>query len=316
MGASLALAGVSACTRQPEELVPYVRQPEELVPGKAAVLRDGDDDERARVSGCWSRVTRAARPRLKGIPIIRRAAAPPISLPRPRSSVSTIPDRSQTLTNLGDIRPFSAFALAIARSWLPSKSRKAVASGSSPRRSRRRRSAARSTSFSSGSRGRNGCSGSRSAGTTRARAAAWRSASTSTRSTRSRRLTSSCRSTPTSSAPVPRAFDACPRVCVAASARGRPRADATVSTPSRARRRNTGTKADHRLPLRASQIEAFARAVAARLGVAGATGGSAPEPAQSMARSARQGSAGRARPEPRDCGRRSAAQSSTRWRTR
>jgi MoCo/4Fe-4S cofactor protein with predicted Tat translocation signal len=35
MGASLALAGVSACTRQPEEkLVPYVRQPEEVVPGK------------------------------------------------------------------------------------------------------------------------------------------------------------------------------------------------------------------------------------------------------------------------------------------
>ena len=35
MGASLALAGVSACTRQPtEELVPYVRQPEELVLGK------------------------------------------------------------------------------------------------------------------------------------------------------------------------------------------------------------------------------------------------------------------------------------------
>ena len=35
MGASLTLAGVSACTRQPEEaIVPYVRQPEELVPGK------------------------------------------------------------------------------------------------------------------------------------------------------------------------------------------------------------------------------------------------------------------------------------------
>src|SRR5262245_9783218 len=35
MGASLALAGISACTRQPdEELVPYVRQPEELVPGR------------------------------------------------------------------------------------------------------------------------------------------------------------------------------------------------------------------------------------------------------------------------------------------
>jgi molybdopterin-containing oxidoreductase family iron-sulfur binding subunit len=35
MGASLALAGVSACTRQPpEKLVPYVTQPEEIVPGR------------------------------------------------------------------------------------------------------------------------------------------------------------------------------------------------------------------------------------------------------------------------------------------
>ena len=35
MGASLALAGVTACTRQPTEtIVPYVRQPEEIVPGK------------------------------------------------------------------------------------------------------------------------------------------------------------------------------------------------------------------------------------------------------------------------------------------
>lgn len=35
MGASLALAGLTACTRQPvEQIVPYVRQPEEIVPGK------------------------------------------------------------------------------------------------------------------------------------------------------------------------------------------------------------------------------------------------------------------------------------------
>src|SRR5262245_18194934 len=35
MGASLALAGVSACTRQPtQKIVPYVRQPEEVVPGR------------------------------------------------------------------------------------------------------------------------------------------------------------------------------------------------------------------------------------------------------------------------------------------
>src|SRR5215471_3920988 len=35
MGSSLALAGMSACTRQPlEPIVPYVRQPEGLIPGK------------------------------------------------------------------------------------------------------------------------------------------------------------------------------------------------------------------------------------------------------------------------------------------
>ena len=35
MGASIALAGASACTVQPKEvIVPYVRQPEEFVPGK------------------------------------------------------------------------------------------------------------------------------------------------------------------------------------------------------------------------------------------------------------------------------------------
>ncbi len=35
MGASLALAGMTACTKQPlEPIVPYVRQPEELVPGR------------------------------------------------------------------------------------------------------------------------------------------------------------------------------------------------------------------------------------------------------------------------------------------
>src|SRR3982750_3263240 len=35
MGASLALAGLSACTKQPREaIVPSLRQPEEILPGK------------------------------------------------------------------------------------------------------------------------------------------------------------------------------------------------------------------------------------------------------------------------------------------
>src|SRR5438132_10153256 len=35
MGASMALAGMTACTKQPlEPIVPYVKQPEELIPGR------------------------------------------------------------------------------------------------------------------------------------------------------------------------------------------------------------------------------------------------------------------------------------------
>ena len=47
MGASLALAGLTACTKQPPEpIVPYVRQPEDLVLGRplffaTAVTQDG-----------------------------------------------------------------------------------------------------------------------------------------------------------------------------------------------------------------------------------------------------------------------------------
>ena len=35
MGASLAMAGMTACTKQPlEPIVPYVKQPEETIPGR------------------------------------------------------------------------------------------------------------------------------------------------------------------------------------------------------------------------------------------------------------------------------------------
>ena len=101
-----------------------------------------------------------------------------------------------------------------------------------------------------GSRAPSGCSGSRSAATTRARAAGWRSASTWTRSTPSRRPTSSCRSTPISCAP---GRPACKHARAFASRRrvegDRAQANrlyAVESTPT-----NTGTRADHRLPLRA-----------------------------------------------------------------
>ena len=109
MGASLALAGITACTRQPDErIVPYVRQPEEIVPGKplfyaTAMPLSG--------SGLGLLVeTHEGRPtKIEGNP----------DHPSSRGATDVFaqaaildlydPDRSQTLSNLGEIRPFGAF---------------------------------------------------------------------------------------------------------------------------------------------------------------------------------------------------------------
>src|SRR5689334_19438108 len=112
MSASLALAGVSACTRQPnEELVPYVRQPEEIVPGKPlfyatampfagvgmGLLVESHEGRPTKIEG------NPDHPSSRGATDIFAQA-----------SILGLydPDRSQTLTNLGEIRPFSTFASA------------------------------------------------------------------------------------------------------------------------------------------------------------------------------------------------------------
>ena len=52
MSASLALAGVGACTKQPPEgIVPYVRQPEDIIPGRPLFFASAIPDQRRRASG-------------------------------------------------------------------------------------------------------------------------------------------------------------------------------------------------------------------------------------------------------------------------
>src|SRR5688572_30508523 len=109
MSASLALAGVSACTRQPtEELVPYVRQPEELVPGKPlffatampfagsaiGLLVENHEGRPTKIEG------NPDHPSSRGATDVYAQAA-----------VLGLydPDRSRTITNLGEIRPFTSF---------------------------------------------------------------------------------------------------------------------------------------------------------------------------------------------------------------
>ena len=114
MSASLALAGVSAaCTVQPDELiVPYVRQPEEEIPGRplfyATAMTLGGVATGLLVESHEGRPTK-----VEGNP------DHPGSLGATdlyaQASLLTLydPDRSQSIVQLGEIRPWSAFIAAV-----------------------------------------------------------------------------------------------------------------------------------------------------------------------------------------------------------
>jgi len=113
MGASLALAGVAACTRQPpEQIVPYVRQPEELVPGKplffATAMALGGVATGLLVESHEGRPTK-----IEGNPLHPSSLGASDVFAQAAILGLYDPDRSQTLTNLGEIRPWSAFLGAI-----------------------------------------------------------------------------------------------------------------------------------------------------------------------------------------------------------
>ena len=113
MGASLALAGVTACTRQPaEKIVPYVRQPEELIPGRplfyATAMPLGGVATGLLVESHEGRPTK-----VEGNPLHPGSLGATDVFAQAAILGLYDPDRSQTLTNLGDIRPWSAFLGAI-----------------------------------------------------------------------------------------------------------------------------------------------------------------------------------------------------------
>ncbi len=109
MGASLALAGVSACTRQPDEkIVPYVRQPEEVIPGRplffATAMPEGGFAMPLLAENHLGRPTK-----LEGNP------EHPASLGATdifgQAAVLSLydPDRSRTLRYRGDTKTWSGF---------------------------------------------------------------------------------------------------------------------------------------------------------------------------------------------------------------
>jgi molybdopterin-containing oxidoreductase family iron-sulfur binding subunit len=113
MGASLALAGVSACTRQPDEaIVPYVRQPEELVPGKplfyATAMPFAGSGVGLLVESHEGRPTK-----IEGNPDHPSSLGATDLFAQASILGLYDPDRSQSLTQLGDIRTFDAFVAAV-----------------------------------------------------------------------------------------------------------------------------------------------------------------------------------------------------------
>jgi MoCo/4Fe-4S cofactor protein with predicted Tat translocation signal len=109
MSASLALAGASACTRQPvEPIIPYVRAPEEIIPGKplyfATAMTLGGAATPILVESHMGRPTKIEpnpeHPATRGGTDVYTQA-----------SILTLydPDRSSTLISRGEIRPWSAF---------------------------------------------------------------------------------------------------------------------------------------------------------------------------------------------------------------
>jgi len=123
MGASLAMAGMSACTKQPlEPIVPYVRQPEEVVPGRpmfyATAFELGGYATPILVESHLFRPTK-----------IEGNDKHPVSLGGTdvftQASILGLydPDRSQTNTKLGEVQTWGNFVEAVRG---PLNSQKAV----------------------------------------------------------------------------------------------------------------------------------------------------------------------------------------------
>ncbi len=265
MGASMALAGLTGCTRQPDEkILPYVRTPEELAAGQPLFYAT------AHLQGGYARgilaETHYGRPtKIEGNEL-HPASLGGTDIFAQASILSLYdPDRSQTLTRLGEIRPFTALLAEVKLVLEKERPKKGAGlriltpidhlsdSRRAARAISRRRFPRRSGSPGSPARAR-----------THRKAPAWPSAR------RSKRVTPSTR--PTSSLSLDADFlgggPAQPRSIRDFTSRRRDpsafsRLYVVEPTPSL-----TGARADHRRPMRPAEIAAFARAVAGAVATA------------------------------------------------
>ena len=113
MGASLALAGVTACTRQPDELiVPYVRQPEEIVPGRplfyATTMPLGGVGMPVLAENHMGRPTK-----LEGNPEHPASLGATDAITQAAILGLYDPDRSRTILHRGEVKTWTSFVAAL-----------------------------------------------------------------------------------------------------------------------------------------------------------------------------------------------------------
>jgi molybdopterin-containing oxidoreductase family iron-sulfur binding subunit len=113
MGASLALAGATACTRQPlEKIVPYVRQPEDVIPGRPLYYATA-----MTVAGVASGLlveSHEGRPtKIEGNPDHPDNLGATDVFAQAAILGLYDPDRARAVTNLGEIRPWPSFLAAL-----------------------------------------------------------------------------------------------------------------------------------------------------------------------------------------------------------
>lgn len=121
MSASLAFAGLTACTPQPaRKIVPYVRQPEEAVPGKpvfyATAMTHG-----GAATGLLVETHQGRPTKIEGNP--QHPGSLGATDPYAQAAVLGLydPDRSETVRNSGDIGTWSSFIAALAPVLLQQK---------------------------------------------------------------------------------------------------------------------------------------------------------------------------------------------------
>ena len=278
MGASLALAGVSACTRQPtEELVPYVRQPEELVPGKPLFYATAMPFNGAGM-GLLVESHEGRPTKIEGNPEHPSSRGTTDLFAQAAILGLYDPDRSQTITNLGEIRPFGSFANAMRSALSAQAARQGVRVRILSETVASPTLAAQIQEFLMRF--------------PQAKWVQWEPVGRHNAREGSRVAFGDYVDAQYAieNADIILALDA-DFLCTGASGLKHSRAFASrrrfdgdraqinrlysvESSPT-----NTGSRADHRLPLRASEIEAFARAVATQLGVGGVAGGTVPDAA-------------------------------------